>query len=85
MAEVQVIHMTDVLKQIEVARIYRQLVDISFWSLKDAEKIELKGWQPVHTHWRHPSTVRLFNPKNRQFREVRTITIYKYNGKEVYV
>ena len=83
--EVNVIHLTEVLKQLEVARIYKQTVSLSFWSLKDGEKIDLENWQPVHCHWRHPAIVRLYNSRSRQFREVRVITIYRFNNKEDYV
>jgi hypothetical protein len=78
------IHYTEMRKELDIARIRRQTVNIRCWKLSTGEILEYKGWFVRGSHW-HGGTHRLQNPANGQVREVRDICIFEFMGREVYL
>lgn len=78
------IHITDMKRELDIARIRNQSVNLRCWKLSTGDIIEYKGWYVKGSHWRG-GTHRLFNPDNGQVREVRDICIFEFMGKEVYL
>lgn len=78
------IHLTEMKKQLDIARIRAQLVYIRCWELKSGDIIDYQGWLVIGSHWRG-GTHRLKNPVNGQVRMVRDITIFDYMGHEIYL
>lgn len=78
------IHITEMRKQLDVAAIYSQTVNLKCWKLSTGDIIEYNGWLVKNGHWRG-GTHRLVNPDNRQIREVRDICIFEFMGHEIYL
>ena len=78
------IYLTEMKKQLDIARIRAQLVNIRCWELKSGDIIDYQGWLVIGSHWRG-GTHRLKNPVNGQVRMVRDITIFDYMGHEIYL
>lgn len=78
------IHITDVQRSLDTAKIWKQKVDIGYWKMENAEIIWLKGWVVIGSHWRG-GTHNLCNPVNGQKRTIRDINIFSYNNRTVYV
>lgn len=78
------IHITEMRRQLDIAAIRKQLVNLKCWKLKTGDIIEYKGWLVKSGHWRG-GTHRLINPKNRQIREVRDVCIFEFMGAEIYM
>ena len=78
------IHITEMRKQLDIAAIRKQLVNLKCWKLKTGDIIEYKGWLVKSGHWRG-GTHRLINPQNRQIREVRDVCIFEFMGAEIYM
>lgn len=77
-------HITEVQKKLDVARIYEQTVDIWAWEKSTGDIIHYQGWLVIGSHWRG-GTHNLRNPLNGEIRQVRDINIFKFSGHEVYV
>ena len=71
-------------KQLDIAKIRAQLVNLRCWELKSGDIIEYRGWLVIGSHWRG-GTHRLKNPVNGQIRMVRDITIFEFMGHEIYL
>lgn len=78
------LHLTDVQRALDTARINKQRVDVSFWKKSTGDIVHLKGWLVTGSHWRG-GTHRFFNSESGQLREIRDINIFNFNGHEVYV
>ena len=46
------IHITEMRKQLDIAAIRKQLVNLKCWKLKTGDIIEYKGWLVKSGHWR---------------------------------
>ena len=46
------IHITEMRKQLDIATIRKQLVNLKCWKLKTGDIIEYKGWLVKSGHWR---------------------------------
>ena len=77
------IHFTEMKKQLDIAKIRAQLVNLRCWELKSGDIIDYRGWLVIGSHWRG-GTHRLKNPVNGQIRMVRDITIFEFMGHEIY-
>ncbi|MGM9724337.1 MAG: maintenance system killer protein [Prevotella sp.] len=78
------IHITEMRKQLDIAAIRAQAVNLRCWKLSTGDIIEYKGWLVKSGHWRG-GTHKLINPENHQIREVRDICIFEYMGHEIYL
>ena len=78
------IHFTEMKKQLDIAKIRAQLVNLRCWELKSGDIIDYRGWLVIGSHWRG-GTHRLKNPVNGQIRMVRDITIFEFMGHEIYL
>lgn len=78
------IHLTEIKKQLDIAKIRAQLVNLRCWELKSGDIIDYRGWLVIGSHWRG-GTHRLKNPVNGQIRMVRDITIFEFMGHEIYL
>lgn len=77
-------HMTEVQRHLDTAKIWKELVNIKFWESSTGDCITMEGWLVIGSHWRG-GTHNLRNPKNGQIRKVRDINIYEFNNHPVYV
>lgn len=78
------IHITEMRRQLDIAAIRSQRVNLRCWKLSTGEILEYKGWLVKGGHWRG-GTHRLINPQNRQIRKVRDICIFEFMGHEIYL
>lgn len=79
------IHINEMRKQMDIARIRGQQVNLDCWELKTGDIINYRGWLVVGSHWRG-GTHRLMNPRNRkQIRMVRDITIFRFMDQPIYL
>lgn len=77
-------HLKDVQKSMDIARINGQTVDVWCWEKQTGNILHYKGWYVIGSYWRR-GTHRLRNPLNSEVRELRDINIFRYNNHEVYV
>lgn len=77
-------HLTEVQRKMEVARIYNQQVDIWVWEKSTADIIRLKDWQVLSGHWRGGSH-NMKNMVSGAVRKIRDVNIFRFNGHEVYI
>ncbi|MCQ2128286.1 MAG: maintenance system killer protein [Bacteroidaceae bacterium] len=78
------IHITEMQRQIGVAKIYRQQVNIECWEYSTGAIIKYKGWEVLNQYWKG-GTTRLRNPRNGEIRSVCDILIFRFNNQEVYL
>ena len=78
------IHYNDMRRELDVARIRRQTVNLRCWKISTGDILTFDGWLVIGSHWRG-GTHRLLNPANRQIREIRDCTIFQFLGREVYM
>lgn len=79
------IHKSEMQKQLDIAAIRGQLVNLRCWKLSTGDILEYNGWLVKSGHWRG-GTHRLVNPHNRQIiREVRDCCIFEFMGHEIYM
>ena len=78
------LHLKDVQKSLDIARIHGQQVDLWCWEKQTGAILHYKGWWVISSHWRG-GTHKLKNPLNNEIREVRDINIFRFNNHEVYV
>lgn len=78
------IHLKEVQKSMDIARINGQQADVWVWEKGTGDIIRYNGWWVIGSHWRK-GTHRLKNPENGEIRSLRDINIFRYNKQEVYV
>ena len=78
------IHINEMRRQLDIAAIRSQTVNLRCWKLSTGDIIEYNGWLVKSGHWRG-RTHKLINPQNRQIREVRDICIFEFTGHEIYL
>lgn len=84
MKHLKPIHRSEMQKQLDIAAIRGQLVNLRCWKLSTGDIVEYKGWLVKSSHWRGGNH-RLINPQNRQIREVRDCCIFEFMGHEIYM
>lgn len=77
------IHINDVCKQMDVARIYGQTIHIVAWEQSGA-LVDYNGWKVSSGNWRG-GWHKLINPVNGQVRTVPDCYIVKFNGHSMYL
>lgn len=77
-------HITDVQRSLDTAKIWNQTVDLWVWEKSTADITHLKGWYVIGGHWRG-GTHNMKNMVSGAVRKIRDINIFKFNGHEVYV
>ncbi len=85
MAEIKKsMHIKDVQKSLDTARIWNQTVNVEAWSLEDGGAVvRYYGWKVKGGYWRG-GWHRLLNPRNGQIRTVPDCFIVRYNGHAVH-
>lgn len=83
MEKKRVIHISEVQRQLDVARIYSQTVNLKAYAT-DGTAIEYKGWIVKGGYWTG-GWHRIMNPVNGEIRTVPDIFIFEFMGKEVYL
>ena len=78
------IHINEMRRQLDIAAIRSQTVNLRCWKLSTGDIIEYNGWLVKSGHWRG-GTHKLINPQNRQIRVVRDICIFEFMGHEIYL
>lgn len=78
------IHLTVMKKELDIARIRSQTVNLRCWEIGTGNIIDYEGWLVKGGHWRG-GTHRLLNPDNGQIRMVRDICIFEFMGHEIYL
>lgn len=78
---VKVMHITDVMRELDVARIRNQRVNVTAWS-EDGRVIEYQGWAVQGGHWKG-GFHRLRHPVSKEIRTVPDCFIIKFMGKQV--
>lgn len=76
----RVIHMKEAIRLLESG----EPCDLKVWKLSTGDIIEYKGVQCIGSHWRG-GRHRVKLPVSRQIREFRDITMFNFNGMEVYL
>lgn len=84
MAKKEPLHITEVQKKLDTARIWGQTVDIRIWEKSTGDITNLKGWNVLSNYW-HGGTHNLKNMVSGAVRKIRDINIFEFNGHEVYV
>lgn len=78
------IHRSEMQKQLDIAAIRGQTVNLRCWKLENGDILHYQGWLVKSGHW-HGGTHRLLNPANGQIRMVRDCTIFEFMGHEIYM
>lgn len=77
-------HIKDVQKSLDTARIWNQTVNVEAWSLEDGGAVvRYYGWLVKGGYWRG-GWHRLMNPRNGQIRTVPDCFIVRFNGHPVH-
>lgn len=77
------VHINDMRRILDHARIDRQPVDIQCWK-STGDIIHYKGWLVRRASWRE-GTHLIQNPANGEIRRVRDVCIFEINGLKVYL
>ncbi len=79
------LHITDVQRALDKARIYKEEVDIICWSLADGGKaIRYQRWLVSSGNW-YGGWHRVRNPRNNEVRLIPDIFIIRFNGHPVHI
>lgn len=76
----RVIHRKEAIRLLESG----EPCDLKVWKLSTGDIIEYKGVQCIGSHWRG-GCHRIKLPVSGQIREFRDITMFNFNGMEVYL
>lgn len=78
------IHITDVQKKLDTARIWHQTVNVKAWSLDDGgAAVSYKGWYVQGGYW-YGGFHRLRHPRSGQIRTVPDCFIFEFDGHPVH-
>lgn len=79
------LHITEVQRALDKARIYKEEVDIICWSLADGGKaIRYQRWLVSSGNW-YGGWHRVRNPRNNEVRLIPDIFIIRFNGHPVHI
>ena len=79
------LHISEAQKLLDTARIYRQQVDITAWSLADEGRaIRYQNWTVTSGNW-HGGWHKIRNPRNGEIRTLPDIFIIRLNGHPIHL
>lgn len=80
--EMKTIHITEMQREMDVARIRNQQVNVSAWEEKTGKRIDYNGWLVQGGHWKG-GFHRLRNPLSKEIRTVPDCFVISFMGKQV--